>query len=224
MLNQWLRWQPIVPNPYKKFSIIHVDHIDQLQPAVQAHLLELMLRAKLEDDFIERVSSRLNWDSKIIRKHLIKRLLPVQSNAKRGEFGETLISALLEQFAGYFIPVPKLQFKLTSGQSLPATDALAIKVDASNSITEVCYVESKLRTRTDNNAAVQAAHQLQHDISVTTPDILSFVTRILHKQNSPLADPFIDYLADRNDTREKDSHCIGLCWDKTVWTDTVLAN
>lgn len=224
MLDKWLRWKLLSPNPYKKFAVIHIDHSDEVQPEVRKHLEELMIRSKLPSSFIARVSRRLNWDAEKIRQQLIAPTLPTQMRAKRGEFGEILTCALLEEFAGFSIPVPKLWFKLTSGQSLPATDALAIKVDNSGEITEVCYVESKLRTKADHSAAVQAAKQLQTDTEVTIPDILRFVAQVLDMKESSLADAFADYLADRSDTREKETFCIGLCWESSAWNDTVLKN
>ncbi len=224
MLDQWLRWQRLAPNPYNKFSVIHVDHVDDLQTDVRQHLQDLMIRSKIPESFLNRVSRRLNWDEARMREQLIARTIPRQSKAKRGEFGEILTCALLQQFFGFFIPVPKLWFKLTSGQSLPSTDALAIKIDATGNLTEVCYVESKLRTTSDTDAAVQAAKQLHDDTSVVTPDILRFVALELHRENSALADTFVDYLRDRSDTREKETYCIGLCWERSMWTDTVLAN
>lgn len=224
MLHQWLQWQPLTPNPYTKFSVIHVDHIEELQIEVRQHLEEIMIRSKIPESFLNRVSRRLGWDKERMREQLFSRTVPIQSKAKRGEFGEILTCALLQHFWDYSIPVPKLWFKLTSGQSLPATDALAIKTDSTGSLVEICYVESKLRTGVDNAAAIQAAKQLSDDTSVATPDILRFVALELDQKNSPLADIFVDYLADRKDTREKETYCIGLCWERGTWDDAVLLN
>lgn len=224
MLNQWLHWLPLAPNPYTKFSVIHVDHLEELQVEVRQQLQDLMIRSKIPETFLNRVTQRLKWDEERMREQLIGRTVPNQTRAKRGEFGEILTCALLEHFCEFSIPVPKLWFKLTSGQSLPATDALAIKIDNTGKLMEVCYVESKLRTGSDNTAAVQAAKQLFDDTSVVVPDILSFVARVLDQKNSPLADIFVDYLADRSDTREKETYCIGLCWERGAWDDTVLQN
>lgn len=222
MLDQWLTWQPLDPCPYGKFSVIHVDQLADLQLPVREHLVDLIIQAKLSSSFLIRMQKRLSWDA--IRTQLIAQTVPTQARAKRGEFGEILVSAVLQRFAGYSIPVPKLWFKLTSGQSLPATDALAIKVDNTGNIVEVCYVESKLRIPTDNSAAVQAAKQLTDDTAVLIPDILRFVANMLDLKGSPLADPFADYLADRADTRDKETYCIGLCWERSSWNDRVLSN
>lgn len=159
-----------------------------------------------------------------MREQLIARTIPTQPKAKRGEFGEILTCALLQHFSEFSIPVPKLWFKFTSGQSLPATDALAIKIDTAGKLAEICFVESKLRTTADNAAAIQAAKQLSSDTSVATPDILRFVALELDRENSPLADTFVDYLADRSDTREKETYCIGLCWERNAWDEMVLTN
>lgn len=224
MLDQWLQWQPLTPNPYAKFSVIHVDHFEEPQVEVRQHLQELLIRFKIPPSFLDRVRRRLNWDEKRMREQLIARSIPAQPSAKRGEFGEVLICALLEHFSGFSFPVPKLWFKLTSGQSLPATDALGIKTDNSGNLIEICYIESKLRTTPRRSAAVEAAKQLSDDTSVVVPDILSFVARILDQRNDPLTETFIDYLADRSDTRERETYCIGLCWERAAWDDTVLFN
>lgn len=224
MLDQWLHWLPLIPNPYTKFAVIHVDHLEELQVEVRQYLQDLMIHSKIPETFLSRVNRRLKWDEGKMREQLIGRTIPNKTTAKRGEFGEILTCALLEHFSQFSIPVPKLWFKLTSGQSLPATDALAIKTDDTGNLIEICYVESKLRTVSDNAAAVQAAKQLSNDTSVSIPDILRFVALELDQKNSPLADVFVDYLADRSDTREKESYCIGLCWERAAWDDTVLLN
>jgi hypothetical protein len=222
MLNEWLNWQPLTPNPYTKFVVIHVDHNQNLSQEVRQHLQELLIRFKVPESLLQRINSRLKWDENRMREQLISRTIPVQSRAKRGEFGEILICALLQQFLQFSVPVPKLWFKFTSGQSLPATDALAIKTDNAGNLQEVCYIESKLRTGTDTAAAIEAANQLFHDTNLEVPDILRFVLTQLDRENHVLADKFVDYLADRGDTRDKETYYIGLCWERDTWDNRTL--
>src|SRR5712691_11907730 len=104
-----------------------------------------------------------------------------------------LICAILEQFHGYKIPVQKLRFKITKGESLPGTDILALKTNIEGLITEVCFIESKLRTSSDNRAAIEGCNQLQGDYNSKFPDMVDFVTQRLYERQDPLFRPFLLY-------------------------------
>jgi hypothetical protein len=164
----------------------------------------------------------LGWEQ--VSKQIVATIMPGLPTAKRGEFGEVLFAAILEEFHDYKIPVPKLRFKITAGQSLPATDILALKVDEISAIIEVCFVESKLRTTSDNTAAVEGYKQLQSDYESKLPDILTFIAARLHERNDALFETFASYMRDRGDVTDKDNFRLGLCWERSEWHEKVLQN
>jgi uncharacterized protein DUF1837 len=143
---------------------------------------------------------------------------------RRGDFGEALTNGILAELEGYTLPIGKLRYKVTANQTLTGTDTLGIKIAERGSISEVSFVESKLRCRPDTFAGVQAYRQLKHDVELALPDIVTFVAARLHDRNDALYEPFADYLASRADTRDIETYRIALSWDTSQWTETVLSN
>jgi len=219
VLTTWLKLQERNPCQYSQFKVIDVEQICELSQETRAYLASLICTERFEPKFLADMAECLGW--KDTNQLIIARLMPKSTNAKRGEFGETLINAILEQFHGYKIPVRKLRFKITPGQSLPATDSLALKIDR-GSITEVCYIESKLRTSQDDIVAVDSYNQLQVDYQSRLPDILTFVVARLAESNDPLYEAFKSYMRDRRDTKDRDTFRISLCWDSSQWREKVL--
>jgi hypothetical protein len=171
------------------------------------------------------MANHLGWQK--VSNLIIKPQVPMNINIRRGRFGEILTSAILEQFHNYIIPVRKIRFSITGGQSLPATDAVALKTDQRGSIIEVCFVESKLRTRTlevDCSVAAKGCEQLAADYTKILPDILSFIAQRLHERMDPLFDKFASYMRSRSDTTDMDTFRLGLCWDRAEWNESILEN
>jgi len=154
---------------------------------------------------------------------LVRRGLAHGQTARKGDFGEVLLSALLETFHGYSVPVRKMRSRVSSDQSQPRIDLVALRFDTGR-LVEICLAESKLRTRNDTNAGVEAHDQLWTESSQRLPDILTFVAYRLHELQSPVFDAFAAYLRDRADTRPMESHVIGLTWASDHWSETVLGN
>jgi hypothetical protein len=130
---------------------------------------------------------------------------------------------MLMDFFGYSIPVPKLCFAITANSTLPSTDAIAVKSSAGN-LTEVCFVESKLRIRDDSSIAKKGYSQLVSDYSKKFPDMIRFVTEQLLRDDDPLANSFLAYLFDRRETVARESFFLGLVCDQTSWSENALAN
>lgn len=221
MLSDWLKFSTRNPCPYSQFDVIDLEEEQDLSPEVRSHLADLISEARFSAGFLAEMAESPGWDQ---TKAAIAGQMPRQRNARRGEFGEVLISAILRQFHEYKLPVPKLRFKITSDQSLPSTDVLAIKLDPANKITEVCFVESKLRTSASSNAAVEGCTQLQSDYNAKWPSILVFIANQLYERDDLLFPSFLEYLKERNDTTEIDSFRLSLCWEHTAWRETVLEN
>ena len=58
------------------------------------------------------MAEHLEWQD--VKNLIVSRQVPTTTTAQIGKFGKVLISAILEQFYGYTIPVPKLRFKITA--------------------------------------------------------------------------------------------------------------
>lgn len=222
MLNTWLNWNERDPCPYSQFKVIDIEQKADLSPEVTSYLNGLLRAERFAPEYLGAMSEYLGWQR--VRDLIVATQVPRTIAVKRGEFGEVLITAILEQFYGYSIPVPKLRFKITANQSLPATDVLALKIDDKGSIAEVCFVESKLRTSSDDMAAVEGHRQLQEDYESKLPDILSFISQRLYERKDSLFDAFASYLCDRRDTTDRDTFRLSLCWEHSAWREKVLEN
>jgi hypothetical protein len=220
VLAKWLRTEPPASALYPSFEVIEHDQMVPTSEAIRNHLREILISARYDLAYLSDMAELLGWTA--VRADIIARGMPTTKNARRGQFGEGLTVAILEQIFGYVIPVRKLHSMITSDQSLPATDALALKLDRQEEITEVCYVESKLRTFVDTMAAVNGYKQLERDFNSRLPAILDFIAARLHDRNDHLFKSFRSYMQDRRDTTDRDTFRLGLCWDARAWTETVL--
>ena len=222
MLNTWLNSNERIPCPYSQFKVTDVEQVSDLSPDTRSHLISLLSTERFDPELLKTMAQYLGRHQ--TKELIVKEQMPTNINTKRGDFGETLFNAILEQFHGYRIPVRKLRFKITANQTLPGTDSLAFRIDDTGLITEVCFVESKLRTSQDNMAAVNGYKQLQNNYESELPAILKFVAARLYDQKDSLFEAFMSYLGDRNDTRVKDKFRLSLCWEHLEWNETVLEN
>lgn len=103
MLSDWLKFSRRNPCPYTQFDVIDLEEEHALSPEVRSHLTDLLSEARFSPGFLAEMAEYLGWDQ---AKAAIASQLPRQRNAKRGEFGEVLISAILRQFHEYTLPVP----------------------------------------------------------------------------------------------------------------------
>ena len=220
MLDQWLR---CVERPPESFSHFKVEDVTEILPpseAVKTHVSQLIRESAIDLAFLEDITRRLGWER---AESMVRQRLPENLSARRGRFGEVLGVFMLRQLKGYIIPIEKAHFAITGGQSQPSTDAVLLKIEG-NSVTEVCFVESKLRTGRDNFASVEGARQLKADYQKEMPDMLQFTAARLHDRRDPLYDLFMDYMASRQDVRDRDSFCLLLFYDSTMWSEQSLAN
>ena len=125
MLNKWLQCSERNPRPYSLFVVIDDEQIAALSLQISEDLLFLLTASRFDPDFLKTVSQRLGWQN--INNSTINKQVPKQVKIKRGQFAKALIKAISQEFYGYKIPVPKLRFRITSAQSLPATDNSSIK-------------------------------------------------------------------------------------------------
>lgn len=153
----------------------------------------------------------------------VQKRLPSTKILRRGVFGEILSVCLLEEFHGHVVPIKKLRYRTASYDSPKATDVLAVKVDGEGGITEVAYVEAKLRTTRDrlDQLAVMAHDQLQKDCKAEIPEIMAFAAEVLCSRDDPLLESIMAYLR-RRDEEELDSHHIFIVVDKVCWRESDL--
>ena len=221
MLSEWLRWSVREPSPYTGFRVIDVTEAQLPTDGVVNHLRDLLTHARLDPKFLQEAAQYLGWDKV---QALAAATQPKGLTARRGAFGEVLSSAMLEQFHGYTVPVQKLHFAISSDQSLPGADVVALKLDHEGEIIEVAFVESKLRTGNDTGAAVQGYEQLKRDYEKQQSDMLRFIAKRLHERNDPLFHELMRYMRDRGDRSDRDSFQLCLIWEQPVWSETVLQN
>ncbi len=219
MLQEWLNSQGRNPEPYTKFRTIDSTERSALSSEILEYLTKLVKVERFDPDFLEAMAEVLEWDG--VRELIINPQMPELIRVKRGDFGEVLINGLLEEVFGYIIPIRKLRFKFIGNQTLPATDTVALKINGAI-ISEVCFVESKLRTSPDNSVAVEAYGQLREDYESKLPDILIFIAARLYETRHSLFTPFRSYMKERRDSTEKDTFCLSLCFDVECWDEDVL--
>lgn len=223
MLDKWLTWSERHPNTYSRFEVVDVEPAHELASEVRSHLVDLLHSSMFDPADLNAFAEHLGWSARELAGYRV----PTNDSIKRGDFGEVLTAAMLEQFHDYEVPVQKLRRKLMGNQTLPATDILTLRVGEAGSLEEVCFVESKLRTFRDNVVAVEGCTQLHKDYDSEKPAILPFVfTELLKKrgEEDPLFRAFRSYLADRGDNRHLDTFRLSLCFETAKWREKVLEN
>jgi hypothetical protein len=220
VLDQWLQPTDRPPEAFAHFRVVDITELDAPSAAVKDHLCDLLRESALDLEFLEDMTRRLGWAK---AEAIVRQRLPANSTARRGRFGEVVGVFTLNQFNGYVVPIEKAHFAITGGQSQPSTDAVLLQVDH-GVVTEVCFVESKLRTRADNFAGVEGVQQLQADYTREIPDMLAFTAARLFDRGEPLYDAFMEYMGSREDERERDSFRLLLFYDVSAWSERCLTN
>jgi hypothetical protein len=222
MIGTWLHSLLRIPSAYQKFDLFDIDEHQTLTTEMERYLEKLLLEARLNTDMLKEAAKILGWTR--IQELLVAPTQPKRSNKRAGDFGEVLTNALLAEIYGYIIPVQKIQFGVSAEQSQPGTDTIAIK-KKEGAITEICYVESKLRTKNDSFsclAAVQGYQQLKTDYSDKVPDMISFVLARLYDKQDLLFYDFLNYINKRQDLTSIDRFRIGLVWEHSTWQEKPL--
>lgn len=221
MLADWLTWKTRLPNPYKNFDLIEIEEKKEIGNEIEPLLVKLLQDYRFDPSLFQRLANRFGWSN--VQKLLANSTQPTVQTARRGYFGEVLTSAMLLDFFGYVIPIKKFRYAISANQSLPGTDIIAIKKQA-GAISEVCFVESKLRTTSDTTASVQGYKQLRDDYVQRIPDMILFVLSRLYERKDPLFEDFFGYVCSRKDMSGMERFCLGLTWEYGTWTETVLEN
>jgi len=220
MLQDWLSCKLREPTPYKNFKLFEIDEKVQVDQRIKSYVIELLKDARFDLKIFQTLASRLGWTE---AAKLLSNILPKTQKMRKGFFGEVLACAVLVEFFGYVIPVKKWRYAISSDQSLPGTDAIAIEKQG-GAISEICFVESKTRTTSDTSASIDGYKQLKEDYSQKIPDMVFFVLSRLKETKDPLLDDFANYAYDRRDLPDMETFCLSLTWDFDAWTETILSN
>ena len=184
-----------------------------------AELAELLNDSYWGTEYLQGLASRYGF-SEVRQRFLAARSGP-NVPVRRGDFGEAVTVAYLKEVEGYAVPVAKLRFKIGANQTLPGTDCVALKLSG-NSLSEVAFVESKLRTSLDLSVAVAGCNQLNKDAESDVPEILTFIARQLRNADHPLTDLVEGYVFERN--TDLDKYLLVVLHEKATWDERVLEN
>jgi hypothetical protein len=219
VLIKWLREEPSREGSFKNFRLQEFIESLPCNDAVESVLARALSSARVDPALLGDYARILGWPH--VQDWLVKGRMPQATTCRRGVFGEVLITDFLQAHHEYIIPIWKDRFLVTSGQSQPGLDGLAIKLE-NRRLKEVCYFEVKLRTKLDRNAAVQGYDQIRAEIDKPIPDLLHFVLARLYEQGSSLFEPLLGYLSEREYAGVDETYRLGLVWERGVWDDSVL--
>jgi len=225
MLSKWLACSNRAPCQYSQFKVVDVSPKAEISEEIHSHLSNLLISEIFEPSYLAEMSKRLGW--KKVTHDIISTKIPKTDKIKKGAFGETLINAILEEFHNYHVPVKKLRYLIKSDISPPGTDSVAFKVNDRGSIDEVCFVESKLRSKyhyKNKDVGLEGYSQLKINYESRSYDILNFIAERLYERKDPFFDPFRSYMSERDNDDDKDTFKLSLCWDSSIWDESVLKN
>jgi hypothetical protein len=217
MINGWLNSSNRSVTAFP-FNVVDVQEIPGAVPQAEK-FASLLREAYWGEDYLSGLAARYGWEA--VKERFLQARMDTQLRVKRGDFGEAVAVQYLTEVENYSIPVAKLRFKITSNQTLPGTDCIAVKVTNSK-LVEVCYLESKLRTTKDLSVAIAGANQLKQDADITLPEIVTFVARRLRQEHNNLAGFIEEYIFSRD--TGLDSFKLMLFQERNSWDEKILEN
>lgn len=220
-MNAIQAWLIAARRPVDTYSFGVVDVNERATPTLEskAELASLLRQERFDPQFVFAMAQSLGWTRVA---DAVRAGLSHGQRLRKGDLGEVLLGYLLEA-SGYVIPVRKMRSRISSDQSQPRIDVVAMRV-ANGEVTEVCMGESKLRTRLDLHAGTEAYAQLVEECRQDLPEILTFVAARLFESQSPLFDSFGTFLRDRADSPGLEHRVVGLTWSRAEWDERVLQN
>src|SRR5437764_1453428 len=94
MLAKWLGWKKRQPCSYSEFEVIDIEEIGKLSSETKLSLSHMFLNARVDPEYLKEIAELIGWQK--VQDLIIERGVPTLTRVKRGEFGETLICAMLE--------------------------------------------------------------------------------------------------------------------------------
>ncbi len=216
VLDKWLLNIVRSPNP-ADFAVFDVTERNALDGSTKLLLESIIGQFLMNPIVLQGLRTSLGEAARLA----LDAATPSTQNLRAGAFGEALSAEICERWHAYIVPMRRLRF---SGGSPPGTDLLALRIDGAGQLTEVCYVECKLRTTSSTRTAFEAHEQLLRAHQERIPVILNHVANYLADTKSPLLPGFIRYMSSRASQPAAESQRIALIWEENKWSETVLDN
>lgn len=219
MLSEWLEHSQRAGHTFG-FTINDIDEKDGRDVE---KIIEIFSKIIVDEtvgyERAKKLAEKYGWE-KIITS-VIEPRLSRNLNMKKGKFGEMLESSILESFFDFTIPIKKWRYAISSDQSLPRCDIVAVKINNSK-IIEMSFIESKLSTIQDKNKISNAYEQLMEEKESGFEEIISFIINRLIDEKNPLQEEFIEYCLIKD--IPNDSYRVAATYDVSKWNEEALNN
>ena len=215
-IDSWLKGLDRSPNPHG-FAVYDVTERSPRNDSTIRLLSDWVGRFLFHPQVIEDLRTMLGENARLA----LDSAIPSTSSLRAGVFGEALAAEICEQWHAYLVPLRRL--RLTGG-SPTGTDLLALKIGNNGDLSEVCYIECKLRTTERPNTALEVFEQLLRIRQERFPAITNYLANYLAQTNTHLYQAFMRYLVSRQDLAAADSFRIALTWEDNCWSESVLTN
>lgn len=203
----------------KRFAVRDYEASEQANETVVSELTERM-RFHLDDpDIIDDAIAALGAEE---ARKFFADATPSLRRVRRGHFGELLAVEMKVLIDQYHLPVIKLRFAIGNG-TLHGIDGVVLQVDDSGEVREMHFIESKFRSTSYKDIAVDAEAQLRADMAAKYPAIIKFIITEMRKSNHPLYAAVWRYLSQFRDPGAENTFSISLCVEKATWRENALA-
>lgn len=219
--NAWLdQWLDQTIESTSRLGVIRHREVKS-SDAFHEQLAEMLYRAKCKEERVARLARRVKWISGGARLGAPKLI-----QGRLGDFGEVLAIGILELFTPGWVPVVKLRTQPDADNSLHGTDIVVFRFHPSDDdvLDSLEFVEVKVATSTMSNAraAVAKAHeQLVDDRAINFLDTLEFIAERLEDDRPELVNPFMNYLASREDGPGGSNRILAVVDDSLQWEGTL---
>jgi hypothetical protein len=220
LLFDWLRLSnPDSTDP--AFARIDVSEIRPFDDRVASAIAKALIEARVDPAVSAGLLRRLGKSR--YEEVIAAAVDPSKDRTRRGDFGEILAAYAMENALGYEVPVKKLRYaKMRNDDQPRGIDVVALRSADGVRLTEVCYLESKLRTGKDAAFGVEAHDQLMKAWQTNTPVCHIFLMNVLADKGHPLLESLMDFMA--NVSQCETTFCIALHSDAEAWSDNTLVN
>ena len=216
-IDRWLRYSQRDPAP-ADFTIFDVSECSSRTESTIEFLRVLLEEFFFEPGVLDDLRASLGDRAKLA----LDAATPDIFNLRAGVFGEALSAEICERWHAYLVPLKRMR---TTAGSPQGTDLLGLRIGDAGQISEVCYIECKLRTTNNaTSAALEAYDQLLKVRGQRLPVILGHVLNYLKSTNSHLYDPFLQYMTSRAVQPANEAYRIALVWEVNQWSERVVKN
>ena len=211
VLKEW--FTAVCPKIIFPFKTIEYVETNSWNNSTADFLSALIRENTVDEEFLKYMKKKLKWDWKKIYTTFVIESQPSHDNLKKGKFGEIFHGQILEEFYNYVIPVKKFQYQFNRNQSLTGTDIIVIKIKEAK-ITEICYVETKLRTSSDYSAISEAYDEIIQSKGSSMDSTLKFILKELYKTDKILHSQLTEFIGEMT---HDDKFRIGAIFEKKIW-------